>query len=44
MMEPATVFSISIAAVLVAVTGAAIYTSFGPPSKELDDPFEDHED
>ncbi len=43
-MEPATVFSISIAAVLVAVTGYAIYTSFGPPSAELSDPFEDHED
>ncbi|MBD2091633.1 photosystem II reaction center protein PsbN [Microcoleus sp. FACHB-1515] len=43
-MEPATVFSISIAALLVAVTGFAIYTSFGPPSKELEDPFEDHED
>ncbi|MEB3356108.1 MAG: photosystem II reaction center protein PsbN [Synechococcales bacterium] len=43
-MEPATVFSISIAIALVAVTGFAIYTSFGPPSKELSDPFEDHED
>ncbi|MBD2462639.1 photosystem II reaction center protein PsbN [Oscillatoria sp. FACHB-1407] len=43
-MEPATVLSISIGAILVAITGMAIYTSFGPPSKELDDPFEDHED
>ncbi|NJL20363.1 MAG: photosystem II reaction center protein PsbN [Leptolyngbyaceae cyanobacterium SM1_3_5] len=43
-MEPATVFSISIAVVLVAVTGFSIYTSFGPPSRELEDPFEDHED
>lgn len=43
-MEPATVLSISIGAILVAITGMAIYTSFGPPSKQLDDPFEDHED
>ncbi|MBW4654186.1 MAG: photosystem II reaction center protein PsbN [Kaiparowitsia implicata GSE-PSE-MK54-09C] len=43
-MEPATVLSISVGAILVGVTGVAIYMSFGPPSKELDDPFEDHED
>jgi PsbN protein len=43
-MEPATVLSISIAAFLVAITGFTIYTAFGPPSKELSDPFEDHED
>ncbi|MEM1366575.1 MAG: photosystem II reaction center protein PsbN [Cyanobacteria bacterium P01_H01_bin.15] len=43
-MEPATVLSISIAGMLMAVTGYALYTSFGPPSAELDDPFEDHED
>lgn len=43
-MEPATVLSISIGAILVTITGFAIYTSFGPPSKELSDPFEDHED
>jgi PsbN protein len=44
LMEPAAILSISIGAVLVAVTGFAVYTSFGPPSRELDDPFEDHED
>jgi PsbN protein len=43
-METATVLSISIAVALVAVTGAALYTAFGPPSAQLDDPFEDHED
>jgi PsbN protein len=43
-MEPATVLSISIAAIVIAITGLSIYTSFGPPSKELSDPFEDHED
>lgn len=43
-MEPATVLSISLGAVLIAITGFSIYTAFGPPSTELNDPFEDHED
>ena len=43
-MEPATVLSISIGIVLIAITGISIYTAFGPPSTELSDPFEDHED
>lgn len=44
LMEPATVLSIAIATFFVAITGVSIYTAFGPPSKELGDPFEDHED
>jgi PsbN protein len=43
-MEPATVLSISIGAILIAITGYSIYTAFGPPSTDLNDPFEDHED
>ena len=43
-MEPAIVLSISIGAILVAITGYSIYTAFGPPSTDLGDPFEDHED
>ncbi|MEA5506738.1 photosystem II reaction center protein PsbN [Halotia branconii] len=43
-MEPAIVLSISVGIALVAITAFAIYTSFGPPSKQLADPFEDHED
>ncbi|MEH1967429.1 MULTISPECIES: photosystem II reaction center protein PsbN [unclassified Nostoc] len=43
-MEPAIVLSICVAAVVVAITGLSIYTSFGPPSKQLNDPFDDHED
>jgi PsbN protein len=43
-MEPAIALNISIGVVLVALTGYAIYTAFGPPGKSLDDPFEDHED
>jgi PsbN protein len=43
-MEPAIALNISIAAALVALAGYSIYTAFGPPSKALDDPYEDHED
>ena len=43
-MESATVISITFATILIAITGFAIYTSFGPPSAELGDPFDDHED
>jgi PsbN protein len=43
-MEPATVLSISLASILIGITAFAIYTSFGPPSKSLRDPFDDHED
>jgi PsbN protein len=43
-LEPAIVLGISFCAILVAITGMAVYTSFGPPSSQLDDPFEDHED
>ena len=42
--DPASIISLSIVAVVVAVTGYSIYMSFGPPGKELADPFEDHED
>jgi PsbN protein len=43
-MEPATVLSISLGVAVIAVTAYAIYVSFGPPAKELRDPFEEHED
>lgn len=43
-MESATVLSITIGAVVIAITGFSIYTAFGPPSASLSDPFEDHED
>jgi PsbN protein len=43
-LEPATVLGISVSAVVIIITVASIYTSFGPPAKELSDPFEDHED
>ncbi len=43
-METATIISVSIGVILFAFTVYAIYTAFGPPSSELSDPFEDHED
>ena len=43
-MEPAIFLGVSIGTVLVAITGYSIYTAFGPPSADLGDPFEDHED
>ncbi len=43
-MDSATVLGFTIAAILIAITGYAIYTAFGPPSAQLSDPFEDHED
>jgi PsbN protein len=43
-METATVLNISIGAILVAIAGISIYTAFGPPAKELRDPFDEHED
>jgi PsbN protein len=29
---------------LLGITGYSIYTAFGPPSKDLRDPFEEHEE
>jgi PsbN protein len=43
-MEPAIALNISIAVIVISITGYAIYLAFGPPSQELSDPFEDHED
>ena len=39
-------YSLLIAMVTIAfgLTGYGLYTAFGPPSKELEDPFEEHED
>ncbi len=36
--------NVSILAMLVGMTGYAIYTAFGPPSNALEDPYDNHED
>jgi PsbN protein len=41
---PALSVALAVLAVLLALTGFGIYTAFGPPSKRLTDPFDDHED
>ena len=43
-MESAKVLSIFISGLLPGITGYSIFTAFGPSSKELRDPFEEHED
>nr|YP_009398974.1 photosystem II protein N [Cliftonaea pectinata]ARW68173.1 photosystem II protein N [Cliftonaea pectinata] len=43
-METATVLSIFILSLLFGITGYSVYTAFGPISKELRDPFEEHEE
>nr|YP_009402797.1 photosystem II protein N [Compsopogon caeruleus]ARX96146.1 photosystem II protein N [Compsopogon caeruleus] len=43
-METATVLSIFISSLLLGITAYSIYTSFGPNSRVLRDPFEEHED
>ena len=43
-LDSATVLIVSVATIVFAFTAYAFYTAFGPPAKELSDPFEDHED
>lgn len=44
MMDSATVLSITLAATVVLTTAYGLYISFGPASKQLADPFDEHED
>jgi PsbN protein len=43
-MESASLLIIFMASLLVGISGYSVYTSFGPPSENLRDPFEEHED
>ena len=42
--SPALSVSIAVLTALLGLTGFGIYTAFGPPSRQLDDPFDDHDD
>jgi PsbN protein len=42
--SPALSVALTVLAVLLALTGFGIYQAFGPPSKGLTDPFDDHDD
>jgi PsbN protein len=43
-METATIIVIFVSSLLLGSTTYSIYTAFGPTSKNLRDPFEEHED
>lgn len=43
-MEIASILIIFMSSLLVGITGYSVYTSFGPASQNLRDPFEEHED
>ena len=42
--SPALTLALTVLAVLLALTGFGIYIAFGPPSQQLGDPFDDHDD
>ena len=42
--SPAMSVALAVLAVLLGLTGFGIYTAFGPPSKQLSDPFDVHDD
>jgi len=42
--SPALSVAIAVLVALLGLTGFGIYTAFGPPSKRLTDPFDDHDD
>lgn len=42
--SPAISIALTIGALVICLTLLSIYTAFGPPAKQLSDPFEDHED
>nr|AJM90186.1 photosystem II reaction center N protein [Watanabea reniformis] len=37
-------YTIFLWCLLLSITGYSIYVGFGPPSSQLQDPFEEHED
>ena len=43
-METATIIGIFVSSLLLGITTYSVYTAFGPTSKNLRDPFEEHED
>jgi|TARA_B110000977_G_scaffold25595_1_gene31554 PsbN protein len=44
MEEPASILIIFVSSVFLGISGYSVYTAFGPASKNLRDPFEEHED
>jgi PsbN protein len=44
MESTALIFALFLWSLLLVVTVYSIYTGFGPPARELRDPFDEHED
>jgi len=44
MNDPGLTIAFTAMASLLGLTAFGIYTAFGPPSKDLDDPLDDHDD
>ncbi len=42
--SPAFPLILGMVVIVFGFTGFGIYTSFGPPAKQLDDPFDEHDD
>ena len=42
--SPALSVAIAVLVALLGLTGFGVYIAFGPPSRQLDDPFHDHDD
>ena len=42
--SPALSVALTVLAVLLSLTGFGVYQAFGPPSKGLTDPVDDHDD
>jgi PsbN protein len=43
-MQPALLTIVFIGTLLLSVTAYSLYVGFGPPAKDLRDPFDEHED
>ena len=43
-VSPAVSIAATLFAVLIGLTGFAVFTAFGPKSRKLSDPWDDHED
>ena len=44
MESPAFFYTVFLSCLLISITGYSLYVGFGPPSQQLRDPFEEHED
>tara|TARA_Y100001970_G_C14199227_1_gene840088 strand:+ start:224 stop:364 length:141 start_codon:yes stop_codon:yes gene_type:complete len=43
-VSPAITIALTLSIILIALTGFAVFTAFGPKSRKLSDPWDNHED